>query len=123
MQHFSVGTMTEAAMPYDGFEFRILPMSVDINSSSGVFPGMPMKTFPRDRWVCVELHVSIDATDGLFEAYLDGVLAVTSGHVKSLPADGFTAAEVGVKYAGAMQGPVEVYVDDVAVARTRIPCE
>jgi hypothetical protein len=123
MPHFSIGGMSESAMPYDGFELRILAMSVDINSSSGMFPGMPMMKFPRDRWVCVELHVSIDATNGKFEAYLDGVLAATSGQVNTLPADGFTAAEVGVKYASPMQGPVELYVDDVAVARTRIPCD
>jgi hypothetical protein len=57
-QHFSVGVMSETPMPYGGFELRILPAAVEINSTAGVF-----------------------------------------------------------------QGPVEVYVDDVVVARSRSPCD
>jgi hypothetical protein len=122
-EHFSVGVMSEIAVPYAGFELRILPASVDINSTSGVYPGTVV--FPRERWVCVEMHVVISANAGVLEAYLDGVLAVTSGPtlVNTLPADGYTAAEIGVHFAGPNQGPVEVYVDDVVVGRTRIPCD
>ncbi|HKP64729.1 MAG TPA: hypothetical protein VJV78_48665 [Polyangiales bacterium] len=120
-QHFSIGVMSEMVTPYDGFELRILPSSVDINSSSGIYQGnVP---FPRDRWVCVELHVLIDATAGIYEAYLDGSVAVRSPLTNTLPADGFTAAEIGVHYAAKDQGPVEVYVDDVVVGNSRIPCD
>jgi hypothetical protein len=120
-QHFSVGVMSESAVPYDGFELRILPTLVDINASNRIYPGTV--SFPRDRWVCVEMHVKIDASAGEYEAYLDGALAVRSPPVNTLPADGFTAAEVGIHYAGPSQGPVEVYVDDVVVGRSRIPCD
>jgi hypothetical protein len=120
-QHFSVGIISETAMPYDGFELRILPSGVDINSSSGVFPGV--RSFPRDRWVCVELHVLIDPAKGRFEAFLDGLPAVQSSEVKTLPADGMSVAEIGIHYAGANQGPVQVYVDDVAIARFRVGCD
>jgi hypothetical protein len=120
-QHFSVGVMSEIVMPYRGFELRIRPSVVDINASDTVFPGT--LEFPRDRWVCVELHVLIHPSAGIYEAYLDGMLAVRSPPVNTLPADGFTAAEVGVHYADPAQGPVEVYVDDVAVGTSRIPCD
>jgi hypothetical protein len=120
-QHFSVGVMSELPMPYAGFELRVLPSLVDINSSSGVTQGT--LSFPRDRWVCVEMHVFIDPIAGFYEAYLDGALAVRSLPMNTVPADGFTAAEVGIHYAGASQGPVEIYVDDVAVGTARIPCD
>jgi hypothetical protein len=119
--HFSVGVMSESVLPYAGFELRLRPTHVDINSSSGVFAGTTQ--FPRDRWVCVELHVHIDPAVGVYEAYIDGVLAVTSGQLDTRPADGFTAAEIGVHYADPSQGPVQVYVDDVAVGTARIPCQ
>jgi hypothetical protein len=120
-QYFSVRIMSETAMPYDGFELRLLPLFVDINSSSGVFQGLV--SFPRDRWVCVEMHVLIDPIAGVYEAYLDGTLAVRSPPSNTLPADGFSAAEVGVHFAGPSQGPVKVYIDDVVVGRSRIPCD
>jgi hypothetical protein len=120
-QHFSVGVMSEIVMPYRGFELRIRPSFVDINATDTTFSGT--LEFPRDRWVCVELHVLIHPSAGIYEAYLDGMLAVRSPPVNTLPADGFTAAEVGVHYADPGQGPVEVYVDDVAVGTSRIPCD
>jgi len=120
-QHFSVGVMSEITMPYEGFELRIRPSLVDINASNTVFPGT--LEFPRDRWVCVELHVRIDPSAGIYEAYLDGMLAVRSPPLNTVPADGFTAAEVGIHYADPAQGPVQVYVDDVAVGTSRIPCD
>jgi hypothetical protein len=120
-KHFSIGVMSEIAMPYDGFELRILPDAIDINSTAGVFQGST--PFPRDQWVCVELHVFIDPSQGVYEAYLNGTLAIRTPLANTLPADGFTAAEIGVHYADPNQGPVEVYVDDVAVGTARIPCD
>jgi hypothetical protein len=120
-EHFSVGVMSETPTPYGGFELRILPSLIDLNATNGVFQGAV--SFPRDRWVCVELHVFIDPSAGVYEAYLDGALAIRSPPTNTLPADGFTAAEVGVHFAGPSQGPVEVYVDDVVVGTSRIPCD
>jgi len=120
-EHFSIGIMSEAELPYAGFELRVRPTLVDINASAGVFAGT--KAFPRDRWVCVELHVRIDGTAGVYEAYLDQALAVRSPAMNTRPATGFSAAEVGIHYADPNQGPVEVYTDDVVVGTTRIPCD
>lgn len=120
-RHFSVGVMSELTVPYTGFALRILPARVEIGSGNDAFPGTV--TFPRDRWVCVELHVSIDPGVGVYEAYLDGALVASSPPMNTLPADGYTVAEVGVHYADPDQGPVEVYVDDVVVANTRIGCD
>ncbi|HKU41140.1 MAG TPA: hypothetical protein VJR89_23420 [Polyangiales bacterium] len=118
---FSAGVMSEITDPYAGFSLLVLPTRIDISSMSGFFQGTT--AFPRDRWVCVELHVRVHPSDGRFEVYLDGALAVQSPATNSVPADGYSVAEVGIHYAQQGQGPVEVYVDDVAVARSRIPCK
>jgi hypothetical protein len=119
--HFSVGVMSEIMEPYGGFSVLVRPNRVDMGSMRGFYEGT--RVFPRDKWVCVELHVRIDPVDGVFEGYLDGVLAVSSGPTNTLPADGFTSAEVGIHYADANQGPVEIFVDDVVIAKTRVPCD
>lgn len=51
-----------------------------------------MTTFPRDRWVCVEMHVFIDPIAGVYEAYLDAALALSSGMMDTTTANGTTAA-------------------------------
>jgi hypothetical protein len=119
--HFSAGVISEIVPPYFGFALLVLPTRVEIGASGTFYQGTV--TFPRDRWTCVELHVQIDPTAGIFEAYLDGTLAVRSSPTNTLPTDGYTSAEVGIHYADASQGPVEVYVDDVSVANTRLPCD
>ena len=93
---------------------------VAIESMVGYFTdGVP---FPRDRWVCVALHAVV-ASDGFFEAYLDGQRVARTEDGNTVPATGFTAAEFGVHYVDYRQGPVVVYVDDVAVGTERIGCD
>lgn len=121
-EYFSVGFMSESAAPYDGFEFRVLPAGVDINAPGGAIAGIANVTFPRNAWVCVEMHVVIDDNAGFYEAYLNGTLAVKSGTRDTLPADGYTAAQIGIHYAGPNQNMVQVFVDDVVIARSRIGC-
>jgi hypothetical protein len=123
---FSIGLISEAEFPWDGFELRILPGNlVDLNTSSalGVVDGQPSVTYTRDSWVCVELHVYSDAANGFYEAYLDEALAARSTATDTTTADGYSAAEVGVHYAPPEQGPVELFADDVVVSRSRIGCD
>jgi hypothetical protein len=126
-QHFSIGIISEEDPPWNGFEVRILNGDiVDLNTASAlvVVDGVtPKVTYTRDAWVCVEMHVFIDAIAGFYEAYLDSTLAVRSPMTDTTTASGYSAAEVGVHYAPTDQGPVELFVDDVVVARSRIGCD
>jgi hypothetical protein len=122
MPYFSLGALSENVQPYEGFELRLRPAHVEISATGGVWGSM-MVPFPRERWVCVELHAFIDPAAGFYEVYFDGTLVVASALHDTQPADGLTAAEVGVHYAAPMQPATEVYVDDVAVGTARIPCQ
>jgi hypothetical protein len=120
--HVSIGVVSEIMPPWGGFSLELYPTHVVLNSQNGMFQGT--RQFPRDQWVCVELHVHIDPVAGMYEAYLDGTLAARSTTpLNTLPVDGYTSAEIGIHYADANQGPVEVYVDDVMLATTRVPCD
>jgi hypothetical protein len=120
-QHFSVLFLGEGAAPYNGVELRVLPDSIQIHATQDY--SVPGIDFPRGEWVCVELHVKIGTTDGRYDAYINGNLELSSGTADTTLASGYSAAEVGVRYAHPQQGPVEVYVDDVFVGRERIPCD
>jgi hypothetical protein len=118
--YFSSGVVAEIEPPYFGFSLIILPDRVDIGAFDTRYPGTLV--FPRDHWTCVELHVKIDPSAGIFEAYLDGALAAQSPATNTLPAKGYTSADVGIHYTDLAQGPVEVYVDDVVAANLRVGC-
>lgn len=117
---FSTGVVAEIEPPYFGFSLLVRPSRVDIGAFDAVYQGT--MAFPRDRWTCVELHVQIDAAAGIFEAYLDGALAVRSPATDTLPDMGYTSVDVGIHFTDPAQGPVTAYVDDVLAANTRLGC-
>jgi len=119
--HFSSGVISSLANGYEGFWLMVYADHVEIGTSNGYFAGTGK--YPRDKWVCVELHVSIAQSGGVFEAFLDGVPAANSGDTNTLAAGGYTVAEVGIHYAEQNQGAVELYVDDVVVSDVRVACD
>jgi hypothetical protein len=119
--YFSTTVVAELEPPYFGFSLLVLPSRVAIGVGDKRYQGT--LAFPRDRWTCVELHVSVAATGGMFEAYLDGALAARSPAIDTLPDQGYTTLDVGIHYTDPKQGPVEVYVDDVVASNTRPGCE
>jgi hypothetical protein len=119
--YFSSGVVSEVEPPYVGFSLIIKPDGLDIAVGNTFY--RRTGTFPRDRWTCVELHVKIDAAAGIYEAYLDGVIAVRSPETDTLPDMGYTSLDVGIHYTDPGQGPIEVFVDDVIAGTTRIGCD
>lgn len=116
--------MSDDTAPYDGVELRLTPNSVALHATnvSPVAPESP-REFPRNAWVCVELHVFIDPSQGYYEAYFDGELVLHSEKTSTVPAHGYSAAEVGIHYAPTGQDDAQVFVDDVYIGRSRIPCD
>lgn len=78
--------------------------------------------FPRDRWVCFELHVAVSETAGAVEVYMDGALAASRTALDTLPIGEFTYAATGIDYTDPTQGPLEIYLDEYALSRARLPC-
>lgn len=121
--HFSSGVISELQEPYWGVWTAVQSNRVDIGTSFDSFY-QGDQAFPRDRWVCVELHIKVDPTAGQLELFLDGTrVAYSPNPLNTVPAMGYTNAEVGIHYAETTQGPVEVYTEDVVLARQRVPCQ
>jgi hypothetical protein len=118
---FSTGVIAEATSPFFGFSMIIRPSRVDIGQGDNFYPGTV--AFPRDRWVCVELHAVVAAApSGVFELYLDGTRQIQATSLNTLPNTGYSSFDLGIHYTDPSQGPVEAYADDVAAGTTRIGC-
>lgn len=117
--YFSSGVMSELQDPYFGFSLVIRPDGLDLASGNDF--QRTTNVFPRDRWVCVELHAVI-AAPGMFEAFLDDGTNITMDMPNTIPATGFSAIEVGIHYTDPDQGAMEVFVDDVVASTARVGC-
>jgi hypothetical protein len=123
-KQFSLMIVSNTSQPYHGFELRLLPGDIDLNTTgASVVPSSVPTPFPRDRWVCVEVHVFIDPVNGFYECFFDSLLVAKSGTVNTVPHDGYTLAEVGIHYAPPTQADAQVFVDDVYLGQSRIPCD
>jgi hypothetical protein len=77
---------------------------------------------PEDAWVCLELHVAVSDTAGSIEIYRDGVLRASHAAIDTRPDAGFTGFGAGIDYSDAAQPPLETWLDEVVLSRTRFPC-
>jgi hypothetical protein len=118
--YFSTGVIAEIEQPFFGYALLVAANRVDLGIFDTKYPGT--MAFPRNHWTCVEIHIQIDPTAGVVEAYLDGLLAARKAGIDTLPDMGYTSIDVGIHYTDASQGPVEAYADDVVAGITRAGC-
>jgi hypothetical protein len=118
---FSIGVISEYEDPYFGFSVVIFPDGVGLERGA-TQKKVSSPTFPRNQWVCVEMHVVIHPSAGMFELYLDSQHITSMVSEDSLPDRGYTSFEVGVHYANFNQGAVTAYVDDVRLGTSRLGC-
>ena len=119
---FSSAAIGELESPNFSVYLLIRPDGVDVSTGSAFYRSAIV--FPRDKWVCVELHVEIDDTAGAYEAYLDGTRIVRTGMpTDTLPTNGYSTFDVGIHATASNQGPVEVFVDDVVAGPVQVGCD
>lgn len=80
--------------------------------------------FPRDRWVCVQVHVNIDPVSGSIATYLDGdsTPATERAGIDTLASLPYRHFGVGLGYTDNMDNGAVLYIDDVAFSRSPIAC-
>jgi hypothetical protein len=78
---------------------------------------------PRDTWTCLELHTVVSDTAGTVEIYVDGVLARAATGIDTRAPMPYGSVSVGLPYTATGQPPTVLYVDEVAVGASRLPCD
>ena len=108
-------------------------MDVNINSDASLdlyfpAPGEAREVsgpavVPLDEWFCLQLVVDASASSGGGTAWIDGMQVLESERAYStLPDAGLSTGAVGIDWAENGQGPIDIYVDDVALGDVPIPC-
>lgn len=121
---FTWFSIVENMPPYHGIS---LGMGSDLavgsySTISSTYTSDSALTLPRDTWTCLELHIQLSATAGSVEINRGGVLGASSTGINTIPAAGFAQFSVGIDYSSAAQGATEVWIDEVALSRSRLPC-
>lgn len=104
--------------------FSIYDSSIDIHAHAmaGDFMQMSPMDTPRDRWVCMELHVHIGAT-GSVELFVDGQPLLAQLAVDTRPPTGeLSRMRVGIPSKPAAI-PGDLYIDDLVVDTAPIGCD
>ena len=100
---------------------RLLPDTPDRAGDRGLFPERD-DDIPRDRWVCVQLAITVDPSVGVVKLSLDGSNHMTASTDTLVGVDGYSAVDFGVHYATPAQGPVVLWVDDVVIDTVPVGC-
>lgn len=79
--------------------------------------------FPRDRWVCVTVHLVIDAVAGSAELSLDGTMVAAVTGIDTDVAGGYTNLDAGVHYATTDQGAATLWIDEIVADTQPIACD
>lgn len=78
---------------------------------------------PRDRWFCVQLQVHVDDVAGEARIWIDQTLAGERVGVDTRPEGPYESLGAGIAWSTLTQEPFTVLVDEIAIARTPMPCE
>jgi hypothetical protein len=79
--------------------------------------------FPRDKWVCVQLHVVIDDANGSIELAIDGQPVIDSMGGDTAVAGGYTNLDAGFHYATPTQSAARMFVDEIVADTSPISCD
>jgi hypothetical protein len=108
-------------------------VNVNINGDGKVdlyFPELDVRAasatgiVPQSSWFCLQVHVQLSNTSGNADASVNGTKVVSgNGAQDTIPVGGVTSFMTGVNWTEAGQSTTLLYVDDVALDTSPIPCE
>ena len=130
LQGVIVHGLSEERAPYGGVSIRLEDTGVSLDlhpRGPGVTPlfitAAPAIALPRDQWNCLQLQLTISASQGSVRLTVNGqVAAASTGPLATLPASGYRGVSAGIVYSVPDQLPVQLFVDEVVADTAPIPC-
>lgn len=123
-ENFALLITSEDVAPYDGFAVHLRAGGVlSLYSALSGVNLLGDASVPRDEWFCLQLAVRVDDVAGSYSVRVDGVEVIAQGGLDTRPSMGYSGAAIGIAWTSESQGPATVYVDEVAIATSAIPCE
>ncbi len=113
----------EAVPPYAGVSMGISGTEVQLSlTTASQYPTSGGYSFPTGSWQCVELAVSVSDFGGSASIKVGGSTVVSASGLDTRPAAGISNMLAGILYASPNHPAASVYVDELMVARTPLPC-
>ncbi len=111
--------------PYDGMYVGISAAeSMNLYFDMGTYYVQSgVDAFPRDRWMCIQVHLGLSDSSGTAELRVDGAVIASDSGIDTLPAGGYTDLSAGIVYTDPTQSKAQVYLDDLAVGTSPLPCD
>ncbi len=121
--NFTAFALDETHAPYYGVSFGI-----HVDGRTFLRTGGPAPTrsygpqFPRDEWVCFEMHIDIGNSGGA-DLFLDGASVGSISGRDTRFGSKYGTVKAGVIWSPSNGPGIEFFSDEVAVSRTRIGCD
>lgn len=77
---------------------------------------------PRGQWFCAQMMVHVDDVDGAARLWIDDALAGELVGFDTRNEAPYESLGAGIGWSELVQEPLDVYVDELALSRTRLPC-
>jgi hypothetical protein len=78
---------------------------------------------PRDRWFCMQVHMTVSDGQGTLKIDLDGQTGLEEQGMKTKPAAGIHLLRVGIDWSSMQTDPFDIYVDDLVLATASVDCD
>jgi hypothetical protein len=121
--------MAEGLEPYGGVSILLQDNGVKLDvhpRGPGVAPVFidsdPPVVLARDKWTCLQVQMTISASQGAVRLTVDGEVAAVITPIPTLPASGYRSVTAGIVYSDPDQPPIQLFVDEVVADTSPIPC-
>ena len=91
--------------------------------AAGMHVNQQLVMVPRDDWFCVQFMLHVDDVDGVARFWIDDELAGELVGIDTRNEMPYESLGAGIAWSTLTQEPFDVFVDEIAVSRTRMPCE
>jgi hypothetical protein len=80
-------------------------------------------TIPRDRWFCMQVHMTVSEKEGTLTIDVDGERGLDQQGMNTKPAAGIHLLRAGIDWSSLQTDPFDYFIDDLVLATTAVDCE
>lgn len=80
-------------------------------------------TVPRDAWTCMRAHIVVSDTSGSVEIWVNDDLAASRSGLDTRAGNAYSSFSAGITYSNPSGGDPTVFLDEVAIDSSPLPCD
>ncbi|HEX4335240.1 MAG TPA: hypothetical protein VH062_04960 [Polyangiaceae bacterium] len=111
--------------PFEGVDFNLEDGALSTyvpHDSPDRFTSTTL-TIPRDRWFCMQVHMTVADGDGALTIDVDGQTGLDEKGMHTLPPGGIHLLRAGIDWSSLQTDPFDYYIDDLVLSRTAVDCD